>query len=266
MFTLGRKIDFNYTTNKIILGLAIIVAAIGYFITGDIKSGLYIGGGTFLTWALAREVDPKNEYSAFYCGAMSLINLFFYKNIQLMVIFWIILLLRLVNGISGKRPTLLDLFSTLGLTIYLTINMENSIYLAPLIISMVFLIHIEEKTKMALTVLLISIAVFLIESLYFKYYYINISGLLDVLNIAVIIVIFINFILQDLIKIKGALDDKGNPIVPKKIRTSQILFGFIVFILYLFEVRNLNNLIIYFSVILGTMFYSFSNRKDIGLD
>ena len=50
MFTLGRKIDFNYKTNKTILILAVATGLAGHFIIEDIISALYIGMGTFLTW------------------------------------------------------------------------------------------------------------------------------------------------------------------------------------------------------------------------
>lgn len=103
MFTLGRKIDFSYQTNKIISALALLFIALGWFASKDIMVGVNIGGAVFLTWALARELDPKYAYSAFLSVAFSLVYLLNYQSVQFLLIFWIILVMRLLSGFVGKR-------------------------------------------------------------------------------------------------------------------------------------------------------------------
>lgn len=261
MFTLGRKIDINYPTNRIILISSIIIAAIGYFITGEIMSGLYIGGGTFLTWALAREVDPKHEYSAFLCAAISLVNLFYYEKIDLLVIFWMLLLLRLVSDISGKGITWLDILSVLGLSIYLSISNVNSIYLAPFISAMFSLIKFKEKPKQSLTILVIAVIIFLVESIFFQYFSTADIDFSNILNIFIIGGLFLFSISINFIKIKGVVNDKYNAIDEKKMRTSQMLYPNIILLLFLFSNIGLNNLVIYFSVMVGTTVYLFIDNK-----
>ena len=79
---------------------------------------------------------------------------------------------------------------------------------------------------------------------------------LELVNILVIVGAFITFIVQNIIKIEGVVDDQGGKVDEKRIRMSQILYGIIVLLLFLFEYRSLNNIAIYFSLILGVMAYS----------
>ena len=167
MFTLGRKIDFNYKTNKIIAILSILLAIIGWILSGEVFSGLYTGGGIFLTWALSRELDPKHDYSAFIAAGFSILNVFYFEDIQLLVIFWLLLLMRIVNGITGKELTCFDISSVLGLTIYISLNSKNSVYLLIFIIAMAFII--KEKRIEALIASVISFLLFIAESYFMRY-------------------------------------------------------------------------------------------------
>lgn len=259
MFTLGRKIDLSYNTNKMILAIALVVAAIGYFVTGDIKSGLYIGGGSFLTWALAREVIPKHEYSAFVCVGISLINIFIYENIQMLVIFWIILLLRLVNGTGGGQATPIDIFSVLAMTIYLSVSMENSIYLIPFILALLRI----QKTKASLIALPIAGLVILVESLYFKYFSLNAINTFELINIFFIILLlsFVVFAIGS-IDNRDVYDDKGHPIDEDKIKGSQMLFASTIFLLYFLSDASINNIIIYIAIMLEALGRSIVDRKE----
>lgn len=258
MFTLARKIDIHYSTNKIILAIAILVGAIGYFITGHIKSGAYLAGGTFLTWALAREVLPRDEYGAFISVTLSLVNIFLYQNIQLLVLFWLILLLRLVNGLTGKKTTPVDIFSLLGLSIFLSISRGNSVYLLPFLFSMMKI----KKTKVSLLVLPLSAIIMLVEILYFKYLHINTINLSSIIDIS-IIVLLIAFIISVIgfIDNKGVYDDKGDPADEKKIKSSQIFFAITIFLLFILSYISINNLIIYIALMLEVIRHYFIDKK-----
>lgn len=260
-FTLGRKIDINYQTNKLILIISAIVVIIGYFVTKDVISALYLGVGTFLTWALAREVDPKHEYSAFLCTALSLVNLFYYEKINLLVLFWIILLLRMVNEISGKDVSSLDVFLVLGFSIYLSIIHKSSIYVAAFVLAMVYIVKIKGKSKMALISLIIAASVFLVENSYFRYLSAQDIDFSNKINIFTIVGVFVFLMAVNFIKNEGIVDDKGNLLEVKKARSAQLLFGNMILFLFLFSGINLNNLIIYFSVIIGVIIYAFVDRK-----
>jgi len=191
MFTLVRKVDINYTTNRLILILSLIVGIIGYFITGALSSGLSLAGGTFLTWALAREVDPKHEYSAFLSAALSLANLFYFESMNLLAIFWILLLLRMVSEICGKKLTSLDFLIVFGFSVYLSISNENSIYLIPFIIALSSLMVFKEQTTISWAFLAISVVSFLIESFYFDYLSMADPGFSTTINVVIITVLIL---------------------------------------------------------------------------
>lgn len=218
IFTLVRKIDLNYTTNRIIVIISLLVAGTGYLITKDMRSSLYLGGGTFLTWALAREVDPKHEYSAFLCAAISLINIFYYKNIELLIIFWILLLIRIVSAITGKKITIVDVLSVVGLSIFLSISNQNIVYLIPCLLAVISLMIFNGKIKISLA--------------------------------------FLSKISTNFLSVNGVIDDKGNPADVLKIRASQLLFLITILLLFLFSDVGFNNAVIYISVIVGVTLYS----------
>lgn len=263
MFTLGRKIDMTYKTNKWIAIISFTVAIIGIIITRKLASGLSIGLGTFITWALAREVDPKNEYSAFICAGFSLLNLFYFQEIQLFVLFYILLILRLVSGITGKRITVLDVLIVFGSSLFLSITHKNNIYIIPFIIAIISIKRIEGedgRVKVYKTALVISVTIYLIESLYFKLFTFNKIDFSNWKNVLILITAIIFIIFRNFIKIEGTYEDQGNPINKKRVRLSQTIYGIIVLLLVLFTDMSLNNLIIYFSIISGIIIYSFFIR------
>lgn len=255
MFTLGRKIDINYPTNKIMIIITIIVAGLGWVVTGSPLSGLSIAMGVFLTWALAREVDPKHEYSAFLAAAFSLINLLYYRSISLLVIFWILLVVRTLNGITGKELTVFDIFSVLGLSIYLSFNNSNGIYLIIFILAMCILIGFKERTKISLLAIGVALGAFIIEIFFLKYSSFNGIDYSNGINIIVIAILLLFIVLSNMISKGEILDDVGNRAKKAKIVSGQILFSIIVILLLLFGDIGLNNLIIYLSVITGVIIY-----------
>lgn len=259
-FTLGRKIDINYPTNKIILIISAIVTLIGYFITKEFSSALYLGAGSFLTWALAREIDPKHKYSAFLCAALSLVNLFYFDRVQLLILFWILLLLRLVTEISGKDASLLDMVIVFAMGVYLSVLNKSSIYLVPLIFAIAYRIKTKGKSKEALVFMILSAAIFLVENSYFGFISPQDISLSDPLSIFVLVGTFGYLMFIDLIKRDVTLDDKGEELDERKVKYAQLLFGNTIILLFLFGGISFNNLVIYFSVIIGVIVYAIVDR------
>ncbi len=255
MFTLGRKIDFNYKTNMIILIISLLVAGIGWVLTGKVLSGISIGAGVFLTWALSRELDPKHDYSAFIAAGFSLLNLIYYESIQLLVIFWIILLMRIVNGITGKDLTTFDIFSVLGLTIYLSFNNKNSVFFLVFILAMGFLIKAREKNKEALIAIGISLGFFIVESFFMRYLSFISMNDLNITSMFTIAILSLSFILFWFLSKDKIQDDLGNTVKKIRILGSQILYSVAVILLFFTGGISFNNLIIYLSVIIGIAIY-----------
>lgn len=255
MFTLGRKIDLSYKTNQLIAGLSLVVAAIGWSLTGKISSGIYIGIGVFLTWAVSRELDPKHEYSAFLSAAFSLLNLFYYETIQLLVIVWLLLLMRIINGITGEELTNFDIFSVLGLTIYLSITNGNSIYIMIYVLAMAFTMKVREKTKVALIAGGIGLVIFIVESFFMSYLIVNQIDYFNPLSIGTLAMVFLSVVLFWFLSKDKTKDDRGQTIKRVKLLAGQILYSAAILLLFLFSELSLNNLIIYLAVLVGITIY-----------
>jgi len=127
-FTLGRKVDPSYKTNRIILIMTITLLIARGLFTNDWRGSLVFSAGFFLTWALAREIDPLHEKSAFVAAFIYLSMAMWIVEINLGVVFWTVLLLRMITKITGKETTVLDLLGLMGLTIYLILGQDNGIY------------------------------------------------------------------------------------------------------------------------------------------
>ncbi|MDN6162402.1 MAG: hypothetical protein L0I79_06485, partial [Atopostipes sp.] len=132
MFTLGREVDIQYPTNRLILIITAISGIVGGILFTSLITGAKIAGAIFLTWAFSRESDPKREYAAFVSVTIALLFIFL-TNVAVMAsfieLFYVMLLLRLINTTSGKQSTLVDAGILLLLAAYLSYNQTTLIYL-----------------------------------------------------------------------------------------------------------------------------------------
>lgn len=125
---LGRPIDPRYPTNRaiVLLSLTVVPAgAITWIIRGasfldSIAWGVGAGLSVFLAWALARELDPDHDLSAFVGVGMMLIALLLFDLPSFLVVLWLLLALRIVNRTSGLPARPLDSLAILGLGVWLT--------------------------------------------------------------------------------------------------------------------------------------------------
>jgi hypothetical protein len=125
--SVGRTIDLNYPTNRAIalLTLGVIAAGAAFqFFTGHSLThsgvwGLQTGLAVFLSWALCRELDPDHDLVAFMAAGLALAGSFVWGAGSLGSIFWLIVLLRIVNRTTGLKATLLDSLGVLGLGAWL---------------------------------------------------------------------------------------------------------------------------------------------------
>jgi hypothetical protein len=142
---LGRIVDPRYPTNLAITTIAMIAAVVGAvwrLSAGDafLASAMWgIGAafGLFLTWALARELDPDHDLSAFVGVGLALIALLLFEMPSLLLALWLLLMLRLVNRSVGLPARPLDTLAVLGLGLFLTWQGQ---WLAGLMTAAVFLL------------------------------------------------------------------------------------------------------------------------------
>lgn len=255
MFTLGRKIDFSYKTNLLILILVVVVSAVGWLVTGEISSGISLGGSVFLTWALCREIDPAHDYSAFVAVALSLLMLFNIETIQLFPLFWLLMLLRAVNGISGKELTLIDLVTLLGFTVYIAFVNENSLYLLLFVLGMAFISFTDEKTKKVLLAGLIGFVLLILQTFFVNQLSLNNIADLDTMNLLVIAASALSTIVFWFISRVEAECDQGTKANPSRIFACQLLFSISVLMFVFFTDITFANQILYLAIIGGVSFY-----------
>ena len=127
--SLGRiPIDPRYPTNIAIAALALVVTIAGTLwrllsglaLLESALWGIGVGLVVFLTWALGRELDPDHDLSAFAGAGLVPIALLLVDTPSLLVVFWLLLVLRIVNRTVGLPAKPLDSLAVLGLGAWLT--------------------------------------------------------------------------------------------------------------------------------------------------
>ena len=121
--TIGRPVDRRYPTNRAIAGLSLLVAILGFGLrrlTGTPSPEAFLGGfvlaiGFFLAWAVARELDPDHDASAFVAAGLSLIPQIMLGRPDLAGVLLILLSLRIVNRTVGPAARPLDTIGILAL-------------------------------------------------------------------------------------------------------------------------------------------------------
>lgn len=120
---LGRPIDPSYPTNRAIVLLSVaaaLVGAIAQLVGGmallpSIVWGASAGLSVFLGWALARELDPDHDLSAFVGAGLTMIGLLLSGLPSLLVLLWLMLALRIIDRTVGLPVRPLDSLALLGL-------------------------------------------------------------------------------------------------------------------------------------------------------
>ncbi|MCQ1538773.1 hypothetical protein FTO68_07220 [Methanocalculus taiwanensis] len=114
--TIARRIDPMYPTNRAIIIMTILIS------TGAAGSSLYLGASLFpailqgfiagiaiiLAWAISRELDPDSEYAAFLPVLICIPLLLIAPKPGLLISFFMLLLLRIVNRTTGQPAGVLD--------------------------------------------------------------------------------------------------------------------------------------------------------------
>lgn len=126
--SIGRPISFKYPTNRAII---LIIASVFIFgtlvklVAGDsftagIVWALSAGAALFFTWALARELDPDENASSFIATAFMFVALFFAGLPAILALFWILIVTRILNRITGLVPKPVDLAGVISLAVVLS--------------------------------------------------------------------------------------------------------------------------------------------------
>ena len=124
--SLGRPLDpRHYATNLAILVFTLlggVIAGVVHLLNNDsladaVVAGLAVGAAVFVAWAISREIDPDNQFSAFLSSVIALGAALFLAPLQLLVLGGAMVLCRVVNRTVGPPATFFDTVTVLVLTI-----------------------------------------------------------------------------------------------------------------------------------------------------
>jgi hypothetical protein len=235
---LGRPIDPAYPTNRAIVVLTLVVVAVATLVqvVGGARflagAGWGIGAGlaVFLTWALARELDPEHDLAAFVGTGLMVVGLFFVDLPSLWVLFWLLLAVRILNRSTGLPARPLDTLAVLGLGGWLTWQGD---WIAGLMTAVVFLLdgllsrplryHLVAAGLAFLTTIVVAV---------FRGDLVMEAGLETpmVLVVGVGTTLFL-FVIATSRTVKAAGDATGEPLDPKRVQAAQgiaLLTGLLV--------------------------------------
>lgn len=236
-----------------IVFFTLVASALGWLFTEDFFSGLSTGGGVFLTWAVTREIDPANQSSAIIAAFFSLFNLLFYmESIHLLMLAWILTLLRAVNGITGKKLTLVDILGVFALTVFLSFLNENSLYLIVLGLALTSLFVLQIKKAAVLICGVITFVLIIVQLTFFDYgSFMGIDQLtafhLAAAASAVLFAIFFNFSQSF-----QAKDDQGNKVDKKRVLHGRFLYSATIVGFVFFAHHTTSDVLIHLAVLWGT--------------
>jgi hypothetical protein len=256
-FTLGRKVDPRYKTNLIILIMTITLLIARGLFTNDWRGSLVFSAGFFLTWALAREVDPLHDKSAFVAAFIYLFMAMWIVDVNLGVVFWTVLLLRVITRITGKNTTSIDLLGLTGLTIYLILGQGNGIY--GLVFTAAMVIGYERSSRDVLFKVFMLVG--LVVSAWGLYSYpILTPGVASQMDSFRLILLLVGllcgaFFGKRLQKDQGILDDLGNLIDSKTIFLSYLFYLGMVVALIIGSDLGQGTVSLFFAVIMGVALY-----------
>jgi len=165
---IGRPLSLKYPTNRAIIIIVASVFVLGTsvkLVAGDsfIASIVWAFGAAaalFFAWALARELDPDSNAAAFISAAFMLVALFFAGLPALLTLFWLLLITRILNRITGVVPKPLDLA---GVIILATVLSWQKLWVYGLITALVLYVNSwmdgEKKKGITLVLIVLSLVV-----------------------------------------------------------------------------------------------------------
>ncbi len=258
MFSLGRKIDINYQSNRWLIIISAMIAGIMAFFQQNIVDGFLIAFAFFLCWALVREIDPQHEKTAFIAGFLFVATTFFiFDGIQFVLLFWLLLALRFISKICGKTPTIFDAIVLIMFSIYLTYDLKT-----PIIISLVTLMFIAawyryNKNYFFLLAGAVAVLTTIILSIIIPWHFSDFFCL-TIENYNIMLILLIIFLLylpfKMLARNKTYYDDLGGKLEYRWLQLTLVFMG-LVFI----------NLILFSNITYSTIMLLFANLSGVNL-
>lgn len=127
---LNRALDMKHWTNRLILVMASLAGALvgvqellqGRDLIEVALAGFFSGAAVFFGWAICREVDPNSERSAFVAAGISWWLYLSTDGMSFLASLFLVLVLRMLNRISGQAPSILDLAMPVTIAFWLGLS------------------------------------------------------------------------------------------------------------------------------------------------
>ena len=262
---IARPIDLKYPTNKaiVLLSMMVIVAStLVRMVTGQgfldsVWRGFIASLAVFLSWAIARELDPEYDLSAFVTVGLSLFGLIFFDDPIIIVLFWILLLTRVVNRTSGLPARMLDSLFLLALAGWLTFYGNITV---GLMTSLAFLLdgilsrpRRHQLLFAGLPLLIIAIP-FYLDSIKFGENELSLT-----LELAVVVVsLLFLLIIFDSRKVRAVADQTAELLDPMRVQSAQVVaLATAILISLLHGSLGIVAIMPLWAAIVGTLLYRF---------
>lgn len=227
---IGRPVDPNYSTNRAITIISIIVFAgssILKIVTrhdffDSLLWGFQVGITVFLSWALSREIDPDYNVSAFIAAGLSLIGVFYWGIPALGVIFWLLLAVRIMNRITGLPVTILDSIVFITLSAWLSYQVNWGI---GLVATIVLLADILISSRKGVLFIFPFLSMFFTWEIFQRWGVVKMPGefiIKDWIIVLVLCLVFLSVIIRTR-KVNSMCDTPGEVPVPLRIQLGQIV-------------------------------------------
>lgn len=208
-----------------------------------------------MSWALSRELDPAHTLSAFKAAGLAFFAIFSPDSFQAGLLFWLLLLIRLVNGITGKKLTIFDMLSTLGFTAFLSFTRENSLYLMVFVLATVCLIIIGKRSKTVMAGGSISLLLFLGQILFIdSIHFISLNDI-DFLSGSLLVLTALSIFLFRQLSQVAIQDDQGQEADSERIFYGQLIFCAAIILFTFSSTLTFNDQVIFLAVVSGIIIH-----------
>ena len=259
--SIGRPLDFKYKTNKAIAIITTVTIMFGFVLSilkeftipNVILLGVSFGITFFVSWAISREIDPDNSISAFIGLIPLFIILFFWIETNIVILFWLLISLRIINRTTGLPARILDS----GMLFIISVLM--SYFYSPIfgfLAAIVFLFDAKLIDGQKFQLIFASLSLFL-SIIFFtinnQVFLLPIFSMLQLLSILIIAIVFavISYFTKD-VKSKG--DKNNEPLSLSRIKAAQIFILFSALLMSFVEI-GLTAMIPVWCVLLGVIIH-----------
>lgn len=164
-------------------------------------------------------------------------------------------MMRMVNGITGQKLTILDVLSTLGFTVFLSYTQENSLYLLLFVLATISLRVIGKQSNTVLLSGSLASLLFIGQTVFLNQPGLITLNELDYVTGSLLVLTILSVPLFWRLSKMETMDDKDQAADSSRIFSSQLIYSTTVILFTLSGSLTINDQLIYLAVVSGLIFY-----------